>query len=55
MTKTEMNSHTREQLREYVERVHGEDWNAESEMIWTEIQERLLAEYRFVQSRKGEV
>ena len=54
MNKTQMKSHTREELRAYVERVHGPDWNAESEAIWTEIQERLLAEYRYIQAQSIE-
>lgn len=54
MNKTQMKSKTREELRAYVERVHGEDWNAESEAIWTEIQERLLAEYRYIQAQSIE-
>ena len=55
MTNNEMKSYTREELRSYVERVHGSDWNDESEAIWTEIQERLLAEYRYVQEQRGDV
>ncbi len=54
MTKTQMRSYTREELRAYVERVHGSVWNAESEAIWTEIQERLLAEYRYIQAQSTE-